>query len=263
MENGLTSASVGLPPPQQLAVLPREQRNALLLYALNAGAFDFLDFGTHKGGGLQVGRTLGGRLGLGIELVDRKVIDALKAGLYVLSEDAFLLPPLRNAVKFAVLSHVLEHLPDEATAYLVLKKIASCCSDFVFIQQPDFSEEAMLWRKGLQFAHTNMKGHLWRPNTRRLIEMLWSLGFGRFLVGGQNRVRSSSNAWLHRADVQSSTLWKHKPEKDPLKPDVSFDPPLYRNVAIAIAKSSNVDLRDIFTKAKVVHVHFESFSIIS
>ena len=36
-----------LPPAQTLGAIPREQRNDLLLMALEAGAFDFLDFGTH------------------------------------------------------------------------------------------------------------------------------------------------------------------------------------------------------------------------
>jgi hypothetical protein len=231
------SGAGSLPPAQELAHVPREERTALLLTALQSGVFDFLDFGTHKGGGIRVGESLGGKLGLGIELRDAKVVEALSRGFYVLSEDAFLVPRMPKVVRFAVLSHVLEHLPDEATAYLVLQKIAGYCSDFLFIQQPDFSAETFLWRQGLQFAHTKMKGHMWRPSTTRMMEMIWSLGFGRFLVGGQTPVRASSNQWLHRADVQSRTLWKHDASKDPPKPQVTFEPPLFRDIAIAIGCS--------------------------
>jgi hypothetical protein len=57
-----------LPPAETLGEMRREQRNDLLLRALEAGAFDFLDFGTHKEGGLDRGLLFGGRVGLGVEI---------------------------------------------------------------------------------------------------------------------------------------------------------------------------------------------------
>lgn len=251
-----------LPTPQALAPLPRAERNARLLDALRGGEFDFVDFGTHKGGGLALGLELGGTRGLGIEINESKCQALLAKGLYVVSEDAFLLPPIANTVRFAVFSHVLEHLPDEATACIVLKRVSEFCRDFIFIQQPDFSAETYLWRHGLQFAHTNMKGHLWRPSTRRLVEVLWNLGFHRFAVGGQSLVADSTDPWLHSAEVQSNALWKHEPETDPPKPAVTFNPPLYRDVAIAVAKSTDVDPQALLRKVRVRHIHLESFSVV-
>lgn len=242
--------------------MPRAERNQLLLDALRAGHFDFVDFGTHKGGGLNLGLELGGTRGLGIEISEPKCQTLMAKGYYVISEDAFLIPPMSNTVRFAVFSHVLEHLPDEATASLVLKRVSEFCREFIFIQQPDFSAETFLWRKGLQFAHTSMKGHLWRPSTRRLVELLWEMGFQRFAVGGQRVVLDSSCSWLHRADVQSNVLWKHDPQKDPPKPVVSFEPPLFRDVAICVAKSTAVDPKAVLRKTDVRHIHLESFSVV-
>ncbi len=248
-----------LPDPRELAATPRKERNCFLVDALAEGHFDFLDFGSHRGASLKIGYELGGRRGLGIERNDDKCRELLAQGQYVLSEDIFSLPALSGVVDFAVCSHILEHMPNEHTVYLILEKLARATKRFILIDQPDFSAELYLFQRGFKLAHFAMKGHDCHLPTRRLVEMLWSLDLGHFVVGGKHAIVDSSNPWVHRADAPGP-LWKWDAEKDLPKEAVKFNRPLYRDVTIVVGRDPSCDLEHIAKSTGVKDIYLRSHS---
>jgi hypothetical protein len=253
------SGNLALTPATDLVDISRAERNDLLLAALRAGVFDFVDFGSHQGASLRYGSKFGGKLGLGIELDDRKSVALLKQGLYVLSQDLFLLPELPKSVDFAVCSHVLEHLANEATIFLTLQRLSRMCRKFVIVEQPDFSSELYLFHEGLKMVHSAMETHHCHIQTRDLVTMLWSLDLGRFILGAKFRIRDSSNPWLHRADAKPP-LWTWDEIKHPPKPTVAFDRELFRDIALVIGCSEDADIEGIAAKMNIEKIIMRSYS---
>jgi hypothetical protein len=247
-----------LPPAQDLAGIPREERTQLLVRALEAGAFDYLDFGTHTGGGLRVGESLGGKLGLGVEMMETKCQALYKRGRYVISEDIFKLPLVRHSVDFAVCSHILEHMPNRHVVYLLLERLSQFCRKYVYINQPDFTATQYLFEKGLKLAHVGLTKHLTQLPTREIVSMLWDLKLGRFIVAGKRAIHNSSHDWVHAVGAPPNvSKWEdgHLP-----KPYVEFNPPLYRDIVIVIGIDSSVDLEAIANEAGVSKITLRSYS---
>lgn len=247
-----------LPPAQALGEIPREQRNNLLLMALEAGAFDFLDFGTHKGGGLESGRRFGGRLGLGVEIEELKCQHLYRQGHYVLSGDVFNLPVLPRSVDFTVCSHVLEHMPNKHVMYLLVERLAQFCRKFIVIDQPDFSAAQYLYDLGLKMTQMMMESHTTRLATRDIIQMLWDMGLGNFVVYGKLPVRSSDSRWVHSAVApRHANKWQ---EGDPPKPSVKFDRELHRDILIVVGLHDEIDLEAIAATAGAHKLKLRSYS---
>jgi hypothetical protein len=75
--------------------------------------FDFLDFGASTGSSIEFARErLGGRRGLGVDLDPNKVETMRRCGYDCIQADVTGLDLPAKAVKFVLMSHFLEHLPD-------------------------------------------------------------------------------------------------------------------------------------------------------
>lgn len=255
MDTGLTPTS--LPPPQALAEMPREARNALLYRALHEGVFDYLDFGTHKGGGIEVGRRMGGRLGLGVELSDEKVVAGLQRGFYVLSEDVFRISGERPLVDFAICRHVLEHLPNIHVVALVLEQLKRLVRSHILIEQPDFSQERYLFGLGLKLQAFFLKGHACPMPTRELVRIFWDLGFDRFALGGMLRIRNSDSSMVHRADAPNQ-IGKWRPGDLPKPATIVFDRPIFRDIVAVLGVNETVDARGIAEAAGMEKLYLTS-----
>jgi len=227
-----------------LAELPRAERNEQLIEAARAGAFDFLDFGTHKAGGLRLGESLGGRRGLGVEFEDAKVLNTLRGGDAVWSGDVADFPLTEPAFGFGICRHVLEHLPDLGVVRTVLERMSAACRDYLYVEGPDFTTERMLEPLGLTMAHTTTTVHTCHVTAEDVIAILGELGFTRTLVGGKLRIRDSSNVWVHAAGAPANrSKWS---DADLPKPGERFDPPIYRDfVLLADVSSEHYDLEGL------------------
>ncbi len=249
---------VALPSPLELSEMPLEKRNEILMNALREGAFDYLDFGTHKGSGLVWGAHMGGRRGLGVELNEEKVLHLLKSGFYVLSEDIFKIQvgdkPL---VDFAVCRHVLEHLPNIHVVALVIEQLRKIVRNYIYIEQPDFSHERYLAGLGLKLQGSYLKGHDCPMQTRELIEIIWDAGFDNFVIGGIRRALGSESQYVHRADIAPRTVGKWR-EGDLPKPSVTFDRPVFRDIIAILGKEPDVDTLGIAKFCKVKEVFLQS-----
>ena len=85
--------------------------------------YDFLDFGTSKGGSIKFAQKhlMPNSKGLGIDIDQKKVDFAIKEGFDTINFDIELIPS-KQYVQFCVLSHFLEHLFDLRTAQSMLLK---------------------------------------------------------------------------------------------------------------------------------------------
>lgn len=255
MDIGTTS--LVLPTPQALGQMPREERNAILYAALNEGVFDYLDFGTHKGGGIEAGKRLGGRLGLGVELSDEKVVVALNRGFYVLSEDVFRISGDRPLVDFAICRHVLEHMPNIHVVALVLGQLKRLVRSHILIEQPDFSQERYLYGLGLKLQAFFLKGHDCPMSTRELIRIFWDTGFDRFALGGMLRIRDSDSSLVHRSDGPNQ-IGKWRPGDLPKPQKIVFDRPIYRDIVAVLGVNAEVNPRAIAEAAGMQQLYFNS-----
>lgn len=235
-----------------LAAQPVEVRNERLLGLARAGYFDFVDFGTHRGGGIKWGEQLGGTRGLGIELDPTRAQRALDAGLPVFTGDIATFPTTGLSFRFAVCRHVLEHMPNQYVVGFVLWRLAQICTEFVYIEQPIFDYADELEAQGLTLAHMTMPTHTCRLSIDELLEIVEEVGIPAYAQGRIRRIPNSSSPWVHVAGAdENRSRWRE--EVDPPKPEVEFDPPLYRDL-IVIAALGRLDLDDLVRRLKGFHL---------
>ena len=232
----------------ELADLPVEARNQHLLSLARAGHFDFVDMGTHRGGGIRWGQHIGGKQGLGIELHPRRAERALRAGYPVYTGDIAAFPTEGLRFRFAVCRHVLEHMPNEYVVGFVLWKLAQVCTEFIYIEQPIFDYAAELEGQGLTLAHLTMSAHTCRLSIEELLAVVKGVGIENYAQGRMRRIRDSSHAWVHAAGAPlDRSHWQEG--VDPPRPEVTFDPPIHRDLVVVAALGA-VDLDRILSRLK-------------
>lgn len=225
-----------------------ETRNARLLDFARAGHFDFVDFGTHRGGGIRWGEHLGGTRGLGIELDATRAQRALDQGIPVYTGDIATFPTAGLRFRFAVCRHVLEHLPNEYVVGFVLWRLAQICTDFIYIEQPIFDYADELGEQGLTLAHMTMRSHTCRVSTEQLLRIVEGVGIPAYAQGRIRPIRNSSSPWVHVAGAaENRSRWQEG--VDPPRPELEFDPPLYRDL-IVIAALGRFNLDDLLGRLK-------------
>jgi len=122
--------------------------------------FDFLDIGASAGGSMKYAqRKFQGTRGLGIDIDEKKVSQARAAGHEVCIGNAAEIELPRNCVRFVICNHVLEHLPNRASAQKVLNSAIVAARNFVLVRVPYFDADGMLAHKGLKFYHSDWSGH--------------------------------------------------------------------------------------------------------
>lgn len=236
----------------QLAREDPETRNARLLKLAGEGAFDFIDIGTHRGGGIRFGRRLGGRSGLGVELNPLKAQRAFDAGYPVYTGDLASLPSERLEFRFAVCRHVLEHLPDRQSVRSALASLTRICSEFIYIEQPIFDYPPVLKERGLTLAHLTMDAHTCRLSVEEFLDVLEEAGVDRYVQARVRPIGDSSHPWVHRADAAPNRS-NRDPATDPEPPPVRFKPPLYRDMVV-VADLGGADPDAILSRHKQADV---------
>ena len=235
-----------------LAEQPVEARNERLLALARAGHFDFVDFGTHRGGGIKWGERLGGARGLGIELDPDRAQRALDDGFPVYTGDVATFPTTGLSFRFAVCRHVLEHMPNEYVVGFVLWRLAQICTEFIYVEQPVFDDAERLEQQGLTLTQMTMRSHTCRLSIERLLRIVEGVGISAYAQGRVRPIRSSANPWVHVAGAaENRSRWQEG--VDPPKPEVEFDPPLYRDL-IVIAALGPFDLDGLLARLEGFHL---------
>lgn len=200
----------------------------------NLDDYDFLDFGASKGDSIRFGmRRLGGTRGLGIDIDPKKVETMRSKGLDCVEADVAHLDFPADSVRFVVMSHFLEHLPDLTTVERSIESAARVASDFLFIQGPYFDADEFLSERGLKFYWSDWHGHPCHLTTSQLRDILLKLGLNDHVMMVCDPVTDSADPAVHPL---ASPIDQHDydPEAHPEKPFVEFPQPLYRSIMCCV-----------------------------
>lgn len=190
---------------------------------------DFLDFGASKGGSIEFAKKLlGGGHGVGVDRDAAKVEQMKSMGYECIEADITSLDLAPNSVRFVMMSHVLEHLPDLEAIRCTVESAARVARDFLYIQGPNFDADAALSTQGFKFYWSDWHGHTYRLTTWELISLLHELGCTSYVLMGRLPVPGSWDAAVHPL-ASPRDQHDYDPEIHPPKPRVVFGRPVHKS----------------------------------
>ncbi len=191
-------------------------------------SYDFIDFGSKIGGSMDLAiRRLGGTRGLGIDIRPDVVEKAQQAGYDVILGDATKLEFPENCVRFAVISHFLEHLPDLETVKKSLKSAIKISREFIYIRGPVFDDEEYLKSLGFRTYWSHWIGHPCHLTTFQLADILKSLGQDNFEFRFEVPMYDSKSKNIHPLSAPDGQH-EYDAKLHPPKPYVKFDHVIFR-----------------------------------
>jgi hypothetical protein len=204
-------------------------------FGVDVSQFDFLDFGGSKGASLRFGvKYFQGKRGLAIDNNPAKVKVMLEQGLDCLEADATKLDLPDGAVRFVIMSHFLEHLPDLATVNATIQSAARVATDFLYIQGPYFDGDEYLKTLGFKFFYSDWTGHTCHMTIERLSRLLDECG----LIDYEMRfelpaITDSASSYIH--PIESTPNQHHYDQnKHPPKRYYIFSRPVYPGFTCAV-----------------------------
>ena len=200
--------------------------------------YDFLDIGSSKGGSIDFARNkLGGKRGLGIDVNPANVEQVRMRGYDCLHGDIAQMTFPAKSIRFAVMNHVLEHMPLHK-GYKAVECAMTVATDFIYIRGPYFDADAFLRRHGLKFYWSDWHGHACHLTTSLLQAVLRRLHLEDFSILGRTAVNDSLDDSIHPLDSPADEH-QYDPRKHPPKSSMRFNPPLHREIICMVR------LRDI------------------
>ena len=162
--------------------------------------YDFLDIGSSKGGSIDFARDkLGGKRGLGVDVNTANIELMRMRGYDCLHGDIAKMTFPAKSVRFAVMNHVLEHMPLHK-GYKAVECAMTVATDFIYIRGPYFDADAFLRRHGLKFYWSDWHGHTCHLTTSLLQAMLRGLHLEDFSILGRTPVNDSLDDSVHPLD---------------------------------------------------------------
>lgn len=219
--------------------------------SLDLSNFDFIDFGASKGGSIEFGKiAFDGKRGLGIDLNPNKVEIMKSQGLDAEIGDFTNLPYPDKSFKFAILSHVLEHLPSLDHAKKALKEAMRLSTDFVFFQGPFFEADEYLEKLGLKFYWSDWHGHTCHFSVRDMENILNELGVSKndYKIFLRIPVEDSNSPFIHPLNSPPDQH-DYDPNIHPPKHHIKFSGPLFREFVCYI-KMRELDSWDKLIKKR-------------
>ena len=144
---------------------------------IKSGQYDFLDFGSGKGGCATFAvKKLLGKSHLCFEIRKEAIDNLNKLGHSCVYADITNLSLPKKSVRFVTISHVLEHLPTLEHVYKVLQTAVDVATDFVFIEGPTFDFDDYLKSHGFKFFWHDSCGHTTRVTTQHIHRRAKKLG---------------------------------------------------------------------------------------
>lgn len=184
-------------------------------------------------------RAFKGGAAVGIDIDPAKVERTRAAGHNAVLADATNPDQFEGNVRFSIMSHFLEHLPDLETVSRAVSTAIRISDEFVFIRQPWFDSDPELLRMGLKFYWSDWHGH---PMTLTSLQMyrtvrrhLDSGRIARVSIYGNTPVLSTD----HEAVLPLSAplnSGKYDQALHGKKKKAKFKIPAYKELVVVIAK---------------------------
>lgn len=201
--------------------------------------FDFVDFGCSSGGSMEFAcGKLGGKRGIGIDIDPSKVQSCRERGYDAAVADVTTLDGLRYPnIRFAVLSHFLEHLASVDLARSCLHSAVSVSEEFVLVRQPFFDADSYLAQLGFRLYWSDWTGHKnhMKSTDFHLIlrDLLIRKRIQRYILFFRGKIEDSNNECIHHvSSPRNQGVWeasKHVPKRY-----INFDVPVYKEVGVLI-----------------------------
>ena len=202
---------------------------------------------------------LGGGRGLGIDRNPSKVEKARAGGFEVVRGDLSSAAEFRGQVRFTILSHFLEHLPNLAIAEACLDTALGISSEFVYVQQPWFDADDRLRLLGLKLYWSDCRVHLNHMTSDQFLQALRHLRdkhpFRQAILAGRTIISDSDAPEVHALQSPSDQE-AHDPAKHPAKPPrIGFAFPVYRELVAVVTKVEigDKELRRMLRRAVPLH----------
>jgi hypothetical protein len=207
--------------------------------ALSLAGYDFVDFGSSKGGSIEFSKQkLGGTRGLGLDIDAQKIATSRAAGFDVEQADVTQLDPSKvGTTRFVTMMHFLEHLNGVSFAEKCIVSAVNIADEFVFIRQPFFDADDYLAALGLKLYWSDWHGHRNHMKIAELRSVLDDLllrkQIRRYIIFRRTPVEDSNDPCVHPA---SSPRNQHdwQAGKHPPKPFFKFHVPVFREIGAVI-----------------------------
>lgn len=201
-------------------------------------SFDFIDVGANKGDSFRFGlEQLGGTKGLALDINPKAVSRLNEAGMPALLRDCRHYRFEGSNFRFAILSHILEHMDAWHEVSALVSGVARNVRDFVFIRQPFFDEDAYLSTKGIKTVGANLSYHPLHVHSQQYAQLFMALGFQDFAIYGSERLRHSHQSG-HLIDSRApldTKGWKRDPATKPVR--VDFERPVFQELVMVLRLS--------------------------
>ena len=235
-----------------------------LLARLREGEYDFLDFGCSRGGSIDLAKRLfDANSGLGIDIAQNKIKEAIESGHDALLYDIHELPP-RPLVRFCVMAHFLEHVPNRMDVIAFLEKAAAISREFIFIRQPYFDADGLLFQRGLKLYWSDWHGHPNAMTTLNFYSILSQMRsrkrIGNFSIHVGGPVTSSDHSAIHPVDSPRNQH-NYDALKHPPKPSgIDFGGQVFTETIVLISKPDQ-DHYSSFGKVKFDQTIYDSSKV--
>jgi hypothetical protein len=209
--------------------------------------YDYLDLGASTGGAMQFAeRAFGWQKGIGIDISEQKVKQAIALGRNVVCADATRLNEfVVGKCDFAIASHFLEHLPNIEVATKCLESVGGVINKWVYVQQPSFDHYEYLKNIGYTFYWQNWTGHPNKITTGEWIAIINKIIRGdNFFTSALFGYGKRISTWRDSALIDFDSA-KNSGPADALevlkRSNVKFDIDIFREVRIFLFKSTPPD----------------------
>jgi SAM-dependent methyltransferase len=201
---------------------------------LEAGEYDFLDFGCGSGESIRFGeRHFRARHGLGIEIDGQRAALGRAQGLQIIEGDITQVDIPADSVSFVSIMDVLSLLSDRESTSEVLARAGRAARDVIFIRHPDYSHDGLLETLDLRFTWSGWKAHTNRLLCADLERLFGEHGWHDFIVVPRNPIFDTLHSSLVPHAVRRNAP-RYNPEIHPPKTLRAFHPPLYTQMDLLV-----------------------------
>ncbi|WP_161603306.1 class I SAM-dependent methyltransferase [Blastopirellula marina] len=200
---------------------------------------DFIDYGCKFGGSFSIGHQLGGKSGLGFDIRPEVVEEAVRRGHRAVVGDARELAIPDKSVRFSIMSHFLEHLPDLTSVEQAIATALRVSTDGIYLRGPMFDDE-YLAQYGLKTYWSDWTGHPCHVTDKQVESILTKLGVepSSYRIRWVRRIRNSGSRTIHPLDSPKDQQY-YNAKLHPPKPRVAFTRKLYREWICIVALNND------------------------
>lgn len=232
-----------------------------MLERARQGEFQAIDWGSSKGGSIEEIRLrYGYSKVVGIDLDPTKVADARSAGRDVILGDATQIDLGVGTVDASFMFHFLEHLPTLSVAKKVIERACRATRSVIYIRQPMFGADEILFNLGLRFDWSTWSAHPNRMTTldfHRILRQLHSSGVVHwFGIGYGYPVHSSEAPFIVPLEADDNAVC-YSPSLHGPKNTLKLTG-IYKEVCVAVGLCEEFDPEEAARLIRCDHWVFES-----